>query len=316
LEHAKHVKPKSSMWIQAGCLAVALALVGATPAYRVSLLLAAGLAIWWLVFDSAYARKLDGARRSPERSSADRHVTWQALAATGSGLAAGVLGAASDDVRLWHDIALSVCFAALATLAFLVYASSLVDWYFVRPRVDGVVRTPPCRSSREPIWGFVTRMWFLHRAVAQLLGVVAILVAATALAIAVLVAAGQSSTAAVVAIGGVVLACVTPLMVTAVQTSRAQVVDEPDLWVGDRLVPASGPWRYLLQVTVSKLVVRAWDVEREAFRARESIALGRVEELGLVAEPFASCEGCMVNPDCEWTRTDHAARLPRRRLVL
>jgi len=304
------------MWIQAGCLAVALALVGVTPAHRVSLALAATLVIWWLAFDSAYARNLNGARRSPGRSSADRHVTWQVLAAVGCGFAAGVLGAASDEVRVWHDVALSVCFAAFAALAFLVYASSLVDWYFVRPRVDGVVRTPPCRSSRDPVWSFVTRMWFLHRAVVQLLSVLAILVAATSLSIAVLVAAGQSSTAAAVAIGGVVLACVTPLMVTAVQTSRAQVVDEPDLWVGDRLVPASGPWRYLLQVTVSKLVVRAWDAERAEFRARESIALGRVEDLGLVAEPFAGCVSCEVNPDCEWARTDHAARLPRRRLVL
>jgi hypothetical protein len=137
--------------------------------------------------------------------------------------------------------------AAFAALAFLVYASSLVDWYFVRPRVDGVVRTPPCRSSRDPVWSFVTRM-------------------------------GSCT--------------------------------------GDRLVPPSGPWRYLLQVTVSKLVVRAWDAERAEFRARESIALGRVEDLGLVVEPFAGCVSCEVNPDCEWTRTDHAARLPRRRLVL
>jgi hypothetical protein len=49
--------------------------------------------------------------------------------------------------------------------------SSLVDWYYIRPRLDGVVWDPPCqaKTDREKAqWKRVTRRWYIHRGLAAL----------------------------------------------------------------------------------------------------------------------------------------------------
>jgi len=46
------------------------------------------------------------------------------------------------------------------------FISSLVDWYYVLPRRDGLVGSPPCRAPEEERWRRVTWFWFLHRFVA------------------------------------------------------------------------------------------------------------------------------------------------------
>jgi hypothetical protein len=57
---------------------------------------------------------------------------------------------------------------ATGTLFVLIMLSSLVDWYYVRPRIDGIVCAPPCRSSGSDTWKRPTRWWFLHRGIATL----------------------------------------------------------------------------------------------------------------------------------------------------
>lgn len=57
------------------------------------------------------------------------------------------------------------------------FLSSLVDWYYVLPRRDGLVGPPPCKAPQEERWQRVTWFWFLHRfaaAVATIAGVYAI----------------------------------------------------------------------------------------------------------------------------------------------
>lgn len=57
----------------------------------------------------------------------------------------------------------------LAVMFTIILLSSFVDWYYIRPRIDGIVwLRPPCRSSREDRWKRVTRRWYLHRGLASL----------------------------------------------------------------------------------------------------------------------------------------------------
>jgi hypothetical protein len=55
----------------------------------------------------------------------------------------------------------------------VVYASSLVDWYVILPRVSGQLGHRPCRTNEEmedfsfpSTWREVTRWWYIHRVVA------------------------------------------------------------------------------------------------------------------------------------------------------
>ena len=64
--------------------------------------------------------------------------------------------------------------------AILVYLSTLTDWYYVRPYLNGGCGSI-CATSLEDQWRGITRIWLLHRALA-VLGVIAAITALTALA--------------------------------------------------------------------------------------------------------------------------------------
>jgi hypothetical protein len=49
-----------------------------------------------------------------------------------------------------------------------VLASSLVDWFWVLPRVAGLVRHAPCEMAGRELWERTTGIWLWHRAVATL----------------------------------------------------------------------------------------------------------------------------------------------------
>lgn len=60
--------------------------------------------------------------------------------------------------------------ASLAAAALAVCLSSLVDWYFVAPRLRGAgERDRPCIDSSAGGWRWLTQVWLLHRAVAYTL---------------------------------------------------------------------------------------------------------------------------------------------------
>jgi hypothetical protein len=65
-------------------------------------------------------------------------------------------------------LSLALLFASL--LAGSIYLSTLVDWYYVLPRVSGLVCRPPCRSRSESDWITVTRVWMAHRWLTTVLG--------------------------------------------------------------------------------------------------------------------------------------------------
>jgi hypothetical protein len=56
----------------------------------------------------------------------------------------------------------------LAVMLAVVVASSMLDWFYVRPRRDGQVWMPPCVSGGLQRWERVTKTWLRHRTFAEI----------------------------------------------------------------------------------------------------------------------------------------------------
>lgn len=306
------------MWVQAICLALACAVLALTPGHLETLVLTGLLTAVWLVMNATYARSLDGRRRSPERSRRDRSVRRQVVVVLATGLVAGVVGPHLQDLWLWHDRKLwTIAFGALGALAWTIYASSLIDWYYVRPRIDGIVGAgPPCRTSGEPGWGNVTRLWYFHRGVADLLGILAVIVAFSSL-VGALVAGGDTlPTAAAVAIPTGAAGAFVVLTQSAIATLRHRVINASWVWVGDEL--RDDDWRaYVLHLTSRGLLVREWDAEQEDWGRMREVTHERLEAERIRYGRLGDCvDGCSgANPACEWAATDRGAGESARWLV-
>jgi hypothetical protein len=49
-----------------------------------------------------------------------------------------------------------------------IFVSSLIDWYWILPRVSGIVRKAPCQEAEGQQWARLTGVWLFYRAVATL----------------------------------------------------------------------------------------------------------------------------------------------------
>lgn len=154
--------------------ASALALL-APPWTSITLLVIASLSS--ILLNHGYARSLATKRRPQARVVLDRLVAIEIGVAFIPSLAiAGLLQAGiAPGIELnpiWAAIVGVV--AGLMTICFL---SSLIDWYYVLPRRDGLIGEPPCKAPGQGLWARVTWFWLLHRfaaAVATIGGVYAI----------------------------------------------------------------------------------------------------------------------------------------------
>lgn len=63
---------------------------------------------------------------------------------------------------LFLNAAVTAATIALAA----IFVSSLIDWYWILPRVSGVVRRAPCEEAGGQRWARVTGVWLFHRGVA------------------------------------------------------------------------------------------------------------------------------------------------------
>ncbi|HMJ96371.1 MAG TPA: hypothetical protein VK486_10990 [Thermoleophilaceae bacterium] len=138
-------------------------------------------------------------------------------------------------------------------------ASSHVDWYYIRSRVDGVVTKPPCRTSRDTMWKGVTRKWYIHRGVASLLTMFTIV----AVALIVTVMLDREWPGALGAIGGFAAIAGVGLWLMRDEIRNAapavSSARSPRYWVGDDLKYDTDVWRrrgYVLHVAipVTKLI--------------------------------------------------------------
>jgi hypothetical protein len=78
--------------------------------------------------------------------------------------------------QLPYAAGLGLPLASFEVLVATVYLSTLVDWYYILPRVSGLVTEPPCRSSPNREWVSVARNWYLHRWFASMFTIVCIAV--------------------------------------------------------------------------------------------------------------------------------------------
>jgi hypothetical protein len=166
------VNPRTIRW-QACVTVPLLLLVTFIASPRVTGWLAGAALLAWLALNVGYAHSLQDRGRPPRRRHGDRWVARYVAFAFGIPLLVAVATHLADyepHVRLW-DFSVaetSALFIDGGVLFTLVTVSSLIDWYYVRPRIDGVVCEPPCRSSGSDRWKQPTRWWFLHRGLAAL----------------------------------------------------------------------------------------------------------------------------------------------------
>jgi hypothetical protein len=173
-----------------------------------------GLAIWVstiaialaITLNAGYAHALGKLGRSLRRIQGDHLVA----AYVGVGLAAPLLSAVLAEVASVHPgiafwgfrhLEIEALLTACGALLAVVLVSSLVDWYYIRPRIDGVVCEPPCLASKDQKgpWKRVTRRWYIHRGLATF----AYILFAIAVAVIVLLMLIREDHAAAELIGGI-----------------------------------------------------------------------------------------------------------------
>jgi hypothetical protein len=143
---------------------LALAARGFTVATGV---LALAISAFGAGLDLVYMRGQKADRRLAPRRRLDRIVRTQLGAILALGSAIAVVGGASEyaPLRQTSPSVKAIVIGAVVGVG-TVYVSSLLDWYWIMPRVSGVVGPAPCEHSGHERWAGLTNVWFFHRAVA------------------------------------------------------------------------------------------------------------------------------------------------------
>ena len=285
-----------------------------------------GLAIWVsaitfalaIALNAGYAHALGKLGRSARRIQGDHLVA----AYVGAGLAAPLITAvlaqvsgAHPGIAFWgfKHLEIEALLTACGALFAVVLASSLIDWYYIRPRIDGVVCEPPCLASRaqKGPWKRVTRRWYIHRALATF----AYILFAIAVSVIVLLMLIREDHAAAALIGGV--SGIAGLLLIFAGSYRSELPTaakwalSPGFYLGDDLT-YEGAQRtkrgYVLHVAIP--VVKLVPLNKRghplgaSFLEMKNTVLAEGE---LTTKPTVACkEGCAgLNPEC--LRRDSAA---------
>jgi hypothetical protein len=318
------VNPGTILWQSAVAAATvsAVALFG-DPATAVWIAGAAFVVAVALNLDYAHALGAQG--RSRRRIIGDRSVARFTVAGLGLPLLLAIVANLADHhphTALWGFSASEVeaLLIAAAMLFAIILVSSLIDWYYVRPRLDGVVGAPPCRSSD---WGArkrLTRRWYLHRGIATLsffgFGFVVALVVMLMLV--------REHPAAAGVVGGV--GGIASLFLIFASTYRSQIpvvakwALSPAFVLGDDLSYEAHKWAgrgYVLHVAVP--VVKLVPLDENGRRTEVPFVERKNTDLAEAdLEPrrsVACAGGCVkLNPECLVTESRVDRRV--RRLVL
>jgi hypothetical protein len=315
------VNPKTIRW--QACVSFALfVLLGIATTPKAALFIAGPAGLWWLVLNVRYAYALGDRGRTERRLHGDkwvaRYVAFGLVLPLAIMLVLLFAGYGRDPQALGFTTAeASALLISLAALFALILCSSLIDWYYIRPRIDGVVCTPPCRSSGSERWKGPTRVWFLHRGVATL----AYIGFALVVALVVMLMLVREHPAAAGVIGGV--GGLASLLLIFAGNYRAQIpsvarfVLSPAYCLGDDLTYEVGKWGgrgFVLHVAVpvTKLVPLRDDGMPTGvpFAERKNSELN---EADLISRECRACDGGCVklNPQCTvpFPRTDQRRRL-------
>ncbi len=296
-----------------------------------------GLAIWVsaialalaITLNAGYAHALGKLGRSPRRIQGDHLVS----AYVGVGLAAPLLAAVLAQVAGVHpgiafwgfrhleiEALLTSCGALLA----VVLVSSLIDWYYIRPHIDGVVCEPPCLASKDHKgpWKRVTRRWYIHRGLATF----AYILFAIAVAVIVLLMLIREDHAAAELIGGI--SGIAGLLLIFAGSYRSELPTaakwalSPGFYLGDDLT-YEGAQRtkrgYVLHVAIP--VVKLVPLNERghpmgaSFLEMKNTVLAEGE---LTTRPTIACEGgcAELNPECLRRESEANERVDFRRRLL
>jgi hypothetical protein len=102
----------------------------------------------------------------PHRQALDQLVERQSLCAG----AAGLLSLAAvnfANIGPFHVTRILVAILAAAVIgSIIVFLSSIVDWWWILPRIAGIFRPAPCQCEGGEHWTGVTSIWLFHRGLA------------------------------------------------------------------------------------------------------------------------------------------------------
>jgi hypothetical protein len=213
---------------------------------------------------------------------------------------------------------------ALGALFLTVFLSSLIDWYYVRPRIDGFICAPPClaRTEEKGPWKILTRRWYIHRGLATL----AYILFAIAVAVIVMIMLVREAPAVAGVIGGVSGLAGLLLIFAGPYRSELPAVTKwalsPAFVLGDDLRfegIRKAKRGYVLHVAVP--VVKLVPLDRNGRPTDAPFIEPKNSQLAdaeLEAKPTRACkEGCAgLNPECARHPGRDSARLDRRRRLL
>jgi hypothetical protein len=323
------MNPRTILWqsLSTGAI-LALMIAFASPALATWIsAIALALAV---ALNAGYAHTLGKLGRSPRRIQGDHLVA----AYVGVGLAAPLIAAVlahvagvRPGIAFWgfRHLEIEALLTSCGALFAVVLVSSLIDWYYIRPRIDGVVCEPPCLASKDykGPWKRVTRRWYIHRGLATF----AYILFAIAVAVIVLLMLIREDHAAAELIGGI--SGIAGLLLIFAGSYRSELPTaakwalSPGFYLGDDLT-YEGAQRtkrgYVLHVAIP--VVKLVPLNKRghplgaSFLEMKNTVLAEGE---LTTKPTIACkEGCAgLNPEC--LRRDSATnerRDFRRRLLI
>lgn len=169
------MEPKRSMSAFAAVAAASLALLALAGFATAAVWASIGLLLVALALRAEYARLKACGRRldrgvPSHRKPLDRIVVLQWTGASAAGALSGVLFSKLDVAPLADagDL-VSALVVGLVVGSLGVYASSLVDWYAILPKVSGISGPAPCECAGRGRWKYTTEVWYFHRALATAL---------------------------------------------------------------------------------------------------------------------------------------------------
>lgn len=319
----RSVNPRTILW-QALVTAALLATVIAFADPATGAWLAGSGLVMAVALNLTYARALGRRGRSVRRMDGDRRVARHVAVGLALPLLIGIgLAIASHDpvATVWDFSSREVAAVVVsgAVLFVVILVSSLIDWYYIRPRIDAVVTEPPCRAkaTAKGSWKRVTRRWYLHRGIATL----AYIGFALTVAIVVMLMLVREHPAAAGVVGGV--SGIAGLLLIFAGSYRsalptvAQWVLSPAFVVGDDLTYEAHRWEgrgYVLHVSVP--VVKLVPLDEAGTPTGASYRQPKTPDLesaDLETRPTRACEGkcALLNPECLEEETEAKERRDR-----
>lgn len=318
------------LWRVLASLAL-LGLVIAVASPDLAIWLAAIGLVSTVILNAGYAHAL-GTKGRPRRRVLGDHL---AAAYVVGGLFVPFMGAAAATVLGAHPTVavwgfrheeIEALLAMASSLAIIMLLVSLIDWYYIRPRIDGLVWDPPCRAAydKKMRWKRVTRRWFLYRGLTAI-AFRAFLVGVAVIVMGMLVREDPADAAMIGGFGGL-----TGLLFLFAGAYRSELptiarwVLSPAFVLGDDLVYEGygGLKRgYVLSVgAVGVRLVPLNQAGQPTDVASTEMRTSRLDAADLMPRSTTACaDRCAkLNPDCICgdEDVDHRIDLRRRLLIL